>query len=303
MRSIAILVLAISSGCTILEPKRDGEACERHDECESETCAGGICAFSSCEHQSHCAGGFTCDEPPDWLEVLSFGIARGVCQPSCDVCPHGSEPRWVCDAPSNGCFYDAEPWIEVGGPYEAIVGEPVTLAGSVEFADGRSLSEARWQLYDTELGQGLEIEAVFEMPGLQRVSLVVIDDDNHAAIADADVQVCSDEAGPCSVLGDCCGDLECRDDDEDGAYACEQLPTCGDGIIEGAEECDGALVPDTDCTDLGQNHPGEVPCTEDCRADAAACEACGQTWDSCTTHADCCDGFMCDEFFGDCMPP
>jgi hypothetical protein len=74
---------------------------------------------------------------------------------------------------------------------------------------------------------------------------------------------------------------------------CGPPPVCGDGVREGDEECDGADTPPTDCTQLGQFHPGPVPCGDTCRLDTDACQWCGETFDDCVTDADCCAGYVC----------
>jgi hypothetical protein len=296
-----LVVITMAGACTFLHPRQDGESCEAHDECESESCASGICAFSSCEHQGNCEAGFTCDEPPSWLEVLSFGVAKGVCRPSCAICPHEQEPRWSCDVAENACYYDASPWVDAGGPYVAAVGEPVVLEGTVELAPGRSMARLWWVHADTELGTQPRIEAVFDTAGLQHVSFLVEDDSGSLSSTTAEVDVCGPQGAACGY-GSCCGDLECRDDDGDGELACALPPVCGDGAVEGDEECDGSPVDDLDCTELGTYHPAPVGCTATCTLDMAACNRCGVTWDGCSEHTDCCDGYECDDFFEECMP-
>ncbi len=55
------------------------------------------------------------------------------------------------------------------------------------------------------------------------------------------------------------------------------LPTCGDGIVSGSEQCDGA-VPDNkdDCTDHAFQNDAKVTCTGECTFDTRACSGfCG----------------------------
>jgi hypothetical protein len=56
------------------------------------------------------------------------------------------------------------------------------------------------------------------------------------------------------------------------------MAVCGNDIVEGAEECDGAPPPGTSCDDLGFA-AGEVSCTE-CMLDSSECTGCGP--DGCT---------------------
>ncbi len=266
---------------------------------------GGICAFSSCDHTSDCSRGFVCDRAPAWAESLTLGLAQGVCDPTCFACPHESEPRWTCH-PDDSCTFDSSPRVDAGGPYEAVVGEPLRLVATVDLVDGRSVAEARWKLESfnggyPELGNGLEIDAVIDHPRPTRVFVVVTDDRDRTSSAWADVSACSPVGGPCSYSEQCCDDLQCRDDDGDGNEACELPPVCGDGVIEGAEECDGAPITDVDCTDYGQYHPGQVACSDTCTADVSACEPCGESFHRCSDNADCCPGYVCDDFFEDCV--
>jgi hypothetical protein len=51
-------------------------------------------------------------------------------------------------------------------------------------------------------------------------------------------------------------------------------PICGDGVLNGTEECDGADLGGSACTDFG--HPGGVLlCTAGCMFDTSACSVCG----------------------------
>lgn len=219
-----VLGFALSSTACFMSPRSDGETCESDDDCFSESCVGGICAFSSCNGTGDCEAGFVCEEPPTWAEWLTIGIAQGSCNPTCDACPWEENPRWTCNDDSS-CTYDGAPWVEVGGPYEAIVGEPVTLVGSVETADGRELERVVWQANGLELGTELELSTTFSMPGYYDLTLVATDADDRIGSAATSIDVCAPVATPCAWVEDCCGMLECRDDDQDGTGTClEPLP-------------------------------------------------------------------------------
>ena len=47
--------------------------------------------------------------------------------------------------------------------------------------------------------------------------------------------------------------------------------SCGDGLVTGAEQCDGPLPVDFDCTDLGYYERGPVGCNLDCTFDRSGC--------------------------------
>jgi hypothetical protein len=51
-------------------------------------------------------------------------------------------------------------------------------------------------------------------------------------------------------------------------------PICGNGMLEGAEECDGADLGGTECTDLGHSG-GTLGCTAGCAFDESGCSQCG----------------------------
>jgi hypothetical protein len=210
---------ALSSTACFLTPRSDGETCEHGSDCLSDSCVGGICVFSSCNDTSDCESGFACEEAPGWAEWLSLGIAQGACNPTCDACPWQENPRWTCNADSS-CSYDGSPWVDIGGPYEAKVGESVTLVGSVETADGRELQSVVWQANGVEVGTGLEISTTFAMPGYYDLTLVATDVDARIGAAATSLAVCADEAMACAWEGDCCAGFECRDDDQDGTGTC-----------------------------------------------------------------------------------
>ena len=294
--SLAFALLVSVTGCFGLftpDPKVDGESCDDDDDCRSSHCVGGMCTGSSCDHAGDCQGGFSCAEPGTLVEVFSLGLADGSCVPTCDVCPI-ENPRWTCSGES--CGYDGTPWVDPGGPYTAVVGEPVRLSGSAELVDGRDVETASWESWsDGTLGEGLEIDAVFMTPGEQEVTLVVQDDATMSGSAPAMVSVCSPEDGPCGYDGDCCGEgvLVCLLDANGGPSRCGAPPVCGDGVREGGEACDGSDGPPLDCADMGSYFPGAVPCGDDCWPDATACEACGSLFDDCTSDADCCPEYVC----------
>jgi cysteine-rich repeat protein len=82
------------------------------------------------------------------------------------------------------------------------------------------------------------------------------------------------------------------------------VPSCGDGIINGNDQCDGAALGGNDCTDLGLNNAADgtnlLACAVDCTFDGAACipSTCGnaivEIGEQCDDPADAsCDPVTC----------
>lgn len=197
-RAFALAVLlGACGGLFPPDPARDGEACEVDEECASETCYGGeLCAFSTCNSTSDCDAGFRCDEPKDWLELVTLGTVRGACVPGCSVCPDGE--RWSCASGENRCSFDGRPFIEPGGPYTGVVGEPIHVVATVDFAPDRALMLAEWIYGGEVVGEGLDTEIVFTSPGAASLTLVVTDDEGTTATATALVELCPGPAPECT---------------------------------------------------------------------------------------------------------
>jgi hypothetical protein len=70
----------------------------------------------------------------------------------------------------------------------------------------------------------------------------------------------------CVSLGYVGGELTCNDQ---CAYDISACLTCGDGILDPGEDCDGAAIEST-CVDLGFTG-GEISCTAECAFDTSAC--------------------------------
>lgn len=89
------------------------------------------------------------------------------------------------------------------------------------------------------------------------------------------------------------GMLGCADDClEYDVSDCAVQAICGDGIIQGNEDCDGTDVGDAVCTDLGSFIGGELGCNA-CAYDTTNCEGCHTVNEPCETVDDCCSGLQC----------
>jgi hypothetical protein len=98
------------------------------------------------------------------------------------------------------------------------------------------------------------------------------------------VAACLDlSAGQCADGRVCPATWRCDDE----SHTCIP-PGCGDGVVAGAEQCDGIL--ETDCTGIGLGFydPGELVCRSDCTFDTSRCGArCG---DRTINGPEVCDG-------------
>lgn len=297
--------LGISAGCLFeLDPQPDGADCESDDECDSGTCFGDrFCAHSKCTNSSYCEPGFVCEEPPLWQEVVSIGLVKNRCVPDCSLCPT-DEDRWSCG--DDRCAFDGRPRIDPGGPYLATRGEPVRLEATVELAPGRELAEVQWLLDAEVVGEELSVELVFSDYDSPNISVVVTDDHETTEGASVNVNLCSALGGACNMYtgnSDCCDPThECRDDDGDGDAACTLPAVCGNGVLEGEEECEAGDA--IACEDAGQNHPGGLaPCGDQCRYDDGNCSSCKAEGQDCFDTSDCCGDLVCDDFFERCETP
>jgi hypothetical protein len=290
---------ALACGLFQPDPQPDGESCDSDEGCRSGHCVGGICAYSSC---GSCAEGFSCEQPGAWVEVLSLGLARGTCVPTCEVCPWQDEPRWMCHSPSSECTYDASVHVTLEGPATAEVGEPVRFVATIEPDEGREVETIAFALDSTPVGDTEEVEFTIDVPGVHWVDITVTDDVASIGSAHAEIMVCGPTDTVCTNDADCCvaGDV-CRWQPDGMAARCGPAPRCGDGVRDDVEQCDGTDVPPTECSTLGQYHPGPLEsCTADCLLDVNACQWCATTFDACTTDADCCEGLVCDA--DQCLP-
>lgn len=212
---LAFVTVLPASGCVFDlfdhedPPKRDGAECDHDEGCKSGACRGGMCTASSCNVTSNCAGGFTCEMAPTWVEVLSLGLAKGVCLPDCNTCPLEHE-RWSCAG--TVCGYDADPHLTIGGPYEGIVGDPIALAVTFELDDGRELGTIEWSWNGMIVSTEATAEIVPDAPGTFWANVTVTDDASGYASAAVELRVCAEQGGACGYTDDCCAELSCSAD-------------------------------------------------------------------------------------------
>ncbi len=113
----------------------------------------------------------------------------------------------------------------------------------------------------------------------------------------------------CASLGFAGGALGCAADcSEILTSGCQALPTCGDGIRNGGEQCDGNDFGGTTCTTLGYDM-GNVACSASCTLVTSACmddlSNCGMQGDFCLfdendLQSTCCPAGVGGNVFGIC---
>jgi hypothetical protein len=69
-------------------------------------------------------------------------------------------------------------------------------------------------------------------------------------------------------------------------------PTCGDGVLDTGEECDGTQLGSFTCQDFACTG-GTLACTASCTRDLSGCTGCGPI--SCNSDAQCSSGQYCDQ--------
>lgn len=65
-------------------------------------------------------------------------------------------------------------------------------------------------------------------------------------------------------------------------------PTCGDGVVEGDEACDGAALAGQDCAGLPEFAGGTLACGASCELDTRACTPCLGATAPCGSDTECC---------------
>ena len=115
-------------------------------------------------------------------------------------------------------------------------------------------------------------------------------------------------------------EVECKDNAPicDEKYGCMKANyECGNGFIEGDEECDGAVLNGRTCSDVNPQLAGDISCTAECKYDFSKCETVecqncekrcvGDVYQMCSGNAwtdamDCASlGVKCDPSTGMCI--
>jgi len=95
------------------------------------------------------------------------------------------------------------------------------------------------------------------------------DDDHGRCLLAEQLERCRGHADrdPCTIRGEdvgICSDQICL------------VEGCGDGLVTGTEECDGDVMPETSCDQIGFYQPGALGCTARCSYETSACgSSCG----------------------------
>lgn len=88
----------------------------------------------------------------------------------------------------------------------------------------------------------------------------------------------------CMMVGqNLTGELKCSETCQLDASSCVVAATCGNGIVERGEDCDGPIPPGVTCSTTGPNLTGELKCQpETCKFDTSNCapaaSICGNGW-------------------------
>jgi hypothetical protein len=85
------------------------------------------------------------------------------------------------------------------------------------------------------------------------------------------------------------GDLTCGEQCQLDLGSCDPLPSCGDSILNGEEECDNLAFSVPDCEAFNPAYGGgELTCNGNCTFDTTEC--CVQTGATCNGATTCCSG-------------
>lgn len=110
------------------------------------------------------------------------------------------------------------------------------------------------------------------------------DDCGGSCIADGDGLACNSSTLCCSGVGNCTGGKPSN------RVCAPTVATCGDGVVEGGEQCEPGVPLAATCVDLGFDS-GSLACDgASCSYDTSGCVGgtCAGNKESCTSNADCC---------------
>ena len=109
----------------------------------------------------------------------------------------------------------------------------------------------------------------------------------------------------CVDLGYGSGTLSCAADCKSVIETnCVAAASCGNGIVDGGEDCDGGNLGGNTCVSLGYDG-GSLSCTAGCQLNVANCTVnqCTPLLGACNVlFPDCCEGLDCIPLLG-CLPP
>lgn len=217
----------IDSGSSAV--RRDGEPCERGDQCRSKRCVAGICGGSSCgcggafwDPCSH-SGEVSDDCEPGWLCAGQPQTAykTGVCGIPCS---HGCPAGWGCGGRFCTPPPPPQPTVSAGGPYETPVGEPVTLTATASSPNGAIVSY-EWSVGTGTPLKGQTVTHTFTEAAIYTIGVYVVDEAGEDAEGTAQVTVCLPQGAACYSGGaggdNCCGTLSCAPSADGGPGSCQ----------------------------------------------------------------------------------
>jgi hypothetical protein len=111
------------------------------------------------------------------------------------------------------------------------------------------------------------------------------DDCAVACIADGDGLGCDASTPCCSGVGNCTGGKPSN------RVCAPAAATCGDGVVEGGEECESGVPLADTCETLGFTGGTLICDAASCSYDTSGCSGgttCGGNKAACTVNADCC---------------
>jgi hypothetical protein len=220
--AIGVAMTAAACGVGGIGLASDGERCAADDECESGYCPGSVAYGKPSGRDSYCAGLSGCSDDGDcedgWrcltFTSLTDDIANAfggdeessICKPTCGHCP--PDHHCVEGQESDLCEQGSLLIVSAGGPYEALVGEPVQLSATAE-GSSRIVSYT-WTIGagEGEPLSGAQVTHVFEQAGRTTVSVTVVDGTEHEVEELAEVDVRVGQGGVC-VSYECAPGLSC----------------------------------------------------------------------------------------------